>query len=606
MDIEFQRMRNGREVKVIVRNEGASPVTARVDLTDDESRSKAEAKFLERFPSLDPDALREQFDNEAARPEPSSDTLAERILGYLKQSDRLELFHSPDGAPFAWVRVRGSGADGGEPADLRETLGVRSRPFREWLTREVYLGLGKAANGETIATVVGNLVVAARYEGPERAVAVRLAEHDGAVWLDLANDAHELVRVDRDGWRIVGAADSDSRLVRRSGMLALPSPVRGGTIDELRGFLNVDASGWVLVRGFALMLLSPSGPFPILIANGEQGSAKSTLSKVLRRLVDPNLADARRPPKDSRDLAIAATNSRLVVFDNLSGIPEWLGDDLCALTSGNGFATRELYSDTEETIFQVARPVILNGIDDLASRGDVADRSIVLSLKRIDDRVRREERTFWEEFDEARPRILGALLDALSCARARSDTMKLDRNVRLADFARLVEAAAPALGLRPGEFLDALFANRDEGSASVLDGSPFALAVRDLMNERADGWEGTAGELRKLLTTEERGRDRAWPRTPRKVGDILRRYAPALRSHGIEVVLGEKAPDASRRRIVRLVKRRDGPSVSSEQSGPRSGGNGLDGLDDPSAGATDPYAEAERAAIEAEAGWGAP
>jgi len=608
VDLKFTRTRNPRELKATLRTEGTSPLTVRVDLTSDESRAKAEESILRRFPSIEVSTLREAFDEEATKAEASSDTFAERLLRFIQQHARLGLFHSPDGSPFAWVVVRGTETDE-EKAELlrRETLAVRGRPFREWLTREAYVGLGKAPNAETIATVVANLAATARFEGAEHPVSVRIGEEAGAIWLDLANEDRELVRIDAQGWKVLPSEGAPARLVRRSGMLSLPRPTRGGTIQELRGFLNLDDAGWILVRGFTLMLLSPSGPFPILIANGEQGSAKSTLSKVLRRLVDPNMADARRPPRETRDLSIAAANSRLVVFDNLSGIPEWLGDDLCALTSGNGFATRELYSDSEETIFQGARPVILNGIDDLATRGDIADRAIVLHLRRIDDSLRRDEREFWARFEEARPRILGALLDALSMALARLEGVRLTRNVRLADFARLVEAGAPALGLEREEFLDALFQNREDGSASVLDGSPFALAVRDWMSDRVE-WIGTATELRKALTTDVRERERAWPKNPRKVGDLLRRFAPALRHHGIEVFLGERSADATRRRLIRLVKHDADPSGPSRPSsaGREEVTTGLlrprhaDGVDDPDErrqASEDPYADEERAAI---------
>lgn len=575
MDLTFERTRNRRESKVTIQAAGGSPFTVRVDLTDDSSRERAEARIVKRFPAVDLEDLRARFDDEAARKEPAEGTLAERVLAFLESEGRLEPFHTPDGAPFARVVVRGP-ADSAGSIERKESLSIRSSAFREWLTHEVYVGLGKTPPGETLTAVIATLAAKARYEAAELRADVRIGEVDGAVWLDLANDPRELVRIDGSGWRIVPAAGAPARLVRRSGMLALPRPERGGSIDELRSFVNLDEQGWILVRGFALMLLSPTGPFPILIANGEQGSAKSTLSKVIRRLVDPNLADARRPPREPRDLAVAAANSRLIVLDNLSSIPEWLADDLCALTSGNGFATRALYTDGEEAIFQAARPVILNGIDDLAIRGDIQDRAILLRLRRIDDGARRDESEFWARFEQLRPRILGALLDALAMALARRGAVVIERNVRLADFGRLVEAGAPALGLRPGAFLDALFANRARSSETVLEGSPFALALREWMGDR-EVWSGTADELRGALSARTLDAGRAWPASARKVGDLLRRFAPALRECGIEILVGEREGDADRRRIVRIRNTRNRPSTPST---PSKLTDDLDGLDD--------------------------
>ena len=103
-------------------------------------------------------------------------------------------------------------------------------------------------------------------------------------------------------------------------------------------------------------------------------------------------------------------------FDNLSKVPDWLSDAFCRIATGGGFKTRRLYRDTEEISLQVCRPQILNGIEDLATRDDLRDRGILFELPVILSRRRKPEREFWSDFDEARPHILGALLDAASTA----------------------------------------------------------------------------------------------------------------------------------------------------------------------------------------------
>src|SRR4029077_13027101 len=119
-----------------------------------------------------------------------------------------------------------------------------------------------------------------------------------------------------------------------------------------RNLINVgDDSNWILCTSWLVAACRPTGTFPILILQGEQGSAKSTMVKLLRRIIDPSTAPVRTPPKDVRDLAIAANNSWIIAYDNLSGIPYWLSDSLCRLATGGGFSTRELYSDAEEVFF---------------------------------------------------------------------------------------------------------------------------------------------------------------------------------------------------------------------------------------------------------------
>jgi hypothetical protein len=129
--------------------------------------------------------------------------------------------------------------------------------------------------------------------------------------------------------------------------------------------------------------LRAGGPYPIFAVAGEQGSAKTVLSKLLRALIDPSVAPIRTLPRDERELFIAASNSHVLAFDSLSGLPPWMSDTLCRLTSGGAFSTRRLFTDQDEILIAAARPVILNGIEDFVTRPDLADRAILLTLHRL-------------------------------------------------------------------------------------------------------------------------------------------------------------------------------------------------------------------------------
>ena len=179
-----------------------------------------------------------------------------------------------------------------------------------------------------------------------------------------------------------------------------------------------DANDFVLIVAWLLGALRAGGPYPVLAIAGEQGSAKTVLSKLLRALVDPNVAPVRALPRDERELFIAASNGHVLAFDNLSGLPPWLSDTLCRLTSGGAFSTRRLFTDQDEMLFAAARPIILNGIEEVITRPDLADRAILLMLAPIAERRRRPETALWREFELARPRILGALTRRKSAIRA--------------------------------------------------------------------------------------------------------------------------------------------------------------------------------------------
>jgi hypothetical protein len=142
--------------------------------------------------------------------------------------------------------------------------------------------------------------------------------------------------------------------------------------------------------------------------------AQSAYSVRRRALIDPNSVPSRALPRSEHDVFIAARNSHVLAYDNASGLPDWLSDAFCRLATGGGFSTRELYTDQDEVLFGSKRPIILNGIDDIATRPDLADRSIVQSLVAISD----ERRKLETDFERKRPRILGALLESLLSGRA--------------------------------------------------------------------------------------------------------------------------------------------------------------------------------------------
>src|ERR1700731_2296284 len=229
-------------------------------------------------------------------------------------------------------------------------------------------------------------------------------------------------------------------------MKPLPLPVPGGSIEALRSFLNVQSdTDFVLVVAWALACLRNHGPYPVIVLSGEQGSAKSTFSAILRALLDPNTAPLRALPREDRDLFIAACNGHLLCFDNVSGLSAWISDTLCRLATGGGFAIRQLYTDQDEILFDATRPVILNGIEDIVARPDLADRAIFLTLEPIPEERRRPEAELWAAFEAERPGILGVLLDAVVEGLNRLPETRLEKPRRMADFALWATACETAL-----------------------------------------------------------------------------------------------------------------------------------------------------------------
>jgi hypothetical protein len=372
-----------------------------------------------------------------------------------------------------------------------------------------------------------------------------------------------VIEIDEDGWRMI---DSPPVYFRRSsGMKPLPEPVAGGSLeDDLKPLLNVKSDDeFVLNVAWLLAALRPAGPYPVLGLAGEQGSAKSMRTNFLRALVDPNSVPLRALPRSEHDLFIAARNSHVLAYDNASGLPDWLSDAFCRLATGGGFSTRQLYTDDDEVLFGSKRPILLNGIDDVATRPDLADRSIVQNPAAISDERRKPETDLWKEFEQRRPRVLGALLTAISHGLRTLPHVRIDRKPRMADFAVWVSACEGALW-KNGTFMAAYTANITEAIETVLEADQVATVLRSYMDATSK-FEGTASEMLKSLNCivpETQQKAKGWPKRPANLAKTLRRIAAPLRKVGIDITFEREGKQGARNITVTHQPVKDGKAPS--------------------------------------------
>ena len=478
-------------------------------------------------------ALDEAIDDESGGFSDRAMKQADMLVALAEEAD---LFHSPDRAGYADLMIE----------DHRETWPIKSKGFRHWLARQYYDSGEGAPGSNALQSALGVIEAKANFGAPERLVHIRIGGLENKLYLDLCDEQWRAVEIDSAGWRVVSSPPV--RFRRAAGMQPLPVPVAGGSIANLRSFLNIKSeSDFVLVVAWILAALRNRGPYPVIALSGEQGSAKSTFSGLVRSVLDPNTAPLRALPREDRDLFIAANNGHVLAFDNVSGLPHWISDTLCRLATGGGFAVRQLYTDQDETLFEAAKPVILNGIEDFVTRPDLADRSLFLTLSPIPERERRPEAELRSAFEADRPRILGVLLDAVVTGLNRLSQTRLEKLPRMADFA-LWAAACETAFWPAGTFEAAYRSNRDEAVDNVIDSDPIASAVRTMMAARPD-WSGTASDLLVILfriAGEGVARSRSWPKTPRALAGKLRRALTFLRKIGIEITFSREGHGRAR------------------------------------------------------------
>lgn len=498
------------------------------------------------------DALRWVF-NKPAREEEGEDTgkKSNNIAAILEElTDDIELFHSPKGEAFALV-----------PANEHiECRLLDSKSFKGILTYRFFKQRNSTPGREALQSFVDLLSARAIYDGPEREVYIRFAHVNGRSYLDLANDAWQVVEIDSDGWRILPHSPVPFRRV--AGMKPLPQPKAGGSLTTLRRFCNLqDDKHFVLAAAWLLSCFLPRGSFPILLIMGTQGSVKSGTTSILRNVLDPASISLSALPRDERELAITCNNSGIVAFDNVSGLPAWLSDAFCRVASGAGFRTRTLTTDSDEQLFDTRRPLMLNGIDDLAARADLLDRGIGLHLRRIADGERKTDDEVQTEFADAHGGILGALLDGVSAAIRNVPTVKVASLPRMSDFARFAIAGEEGLGLEPDAFMQAYLEGRQLAAELNIENDIVAQTLLSMIQGRRPSvWEGTAKELLAVLISRAApdmesplgwAIAKKWPATPAEMGRWLRRAEPGLRA--VDVHISEwRGRTAARVRLLRI------------------------------------------------------
>lgn len=455
-------------------------------------------------------------------------------------ADDAELFHTPDQEPYAAIEVDGH----------VRTVELRSREMKGWLRRRYFAIHGSAAGSRAVDEAIDELEAIALFEGPEVPVHLRVAQYGGRLFVDLGDWSGRAVEIGGGSWRLIDRPPVHFR--RSASQFALPEPMRGGTIDELRPFVNVaDDAGFRILVGYLLAAYRPAGPYPVLVIRAEQGAAKTAVARVIRGLIDPARSLEIAVPRDQEGLLVAARHHHIVSLDNVSSLPNWLSDDLARLATGAGVALRVKYSTLDELSLYLCRPTILNGIEDFVARADLADRSWIVELPALPDASKRDEEEFAAAYRAAAPRILGAVFDAVAAGHDGVNDVRVTPATRMVHAARFVVAAEPALGWPSGAFQTDLAGMRAGSRDSALEASPLTAPLVKLVGEGS--FTGTADELRSELERRVNERTAArsdWPKTAKALSSHLRRLVPDLRSAGIDVLFGQRESHTRRRLIL--------------------------------------------------------
>jgi len=473
---------------------------------------------LDELPELISSARQRGFGADANDGDEQEADSVTAVLLRVAANGGIELFRDDANNAFASV-----------PAKMGTvTHRIPSTGLKMWLRHQYGLLTGKPTSTTPLNEAMATLEAQAVYQGDLRKVFSRVGGDSTGLEVDLGREDGKVASIDGTGWRILESATR--KFTRGAGFGELPVPVSGGRLKDLQDLLRLEDDSFRLTLGFLIGALKPEGPYFALLVEGEQGSGKSFFCQTIKHLIDPNAANRLRLPDNDRDLMIHAKEYWLLSYDNASGMKADMSDALCSLATGGGIAVRRLYTDGELHVMSYSRPFVINGISGYANRPDLLERGIPVKLPPMTPGNRDTEEELLARLAEIGPSVLGKLYDAAAAACRDLEKTPAPRNLRMADAARWILAASPALGFPNGEIIEAIVAAQELVFVEKANEDALVIKLRKLVER--DTFNGYIGDLFSEIEAQN---NRLLPQSPSRLSAALDRLRPAMERAGMLV-----------------------------------------------------------------------
>jgi len=426
-----------------------------------------------------------------------------------------------------------------------ENWQIHSSEYKHFLMHIFHHEFNYIIQQSIVDRAIHTLEGKALFNGTVNKTYIRTATFEGCVYIDLTNENWDVVKITEDGWSIL-QTKPPVKFLRTVNTKALPYPDEKGSLDNLEKIFRLqNKNDYTLVAAWMMFALLDKGPYPILAIEGVAGSSKSTLTKQIRRLIDPRKPATQGKPRKLDDLHVQANSSHLLAFDNLSSINQDLSDTLCGVATGTGISKRELHKNSSEICYEFSRPILFNSVNPVTQYSDLADRCIGLSLASItsnqstDGHIassRFSSEVVEETFQQWAPNIMGGLFTAIQTALPNYKSFNnIPAEIRMIDFAQWGLAAEAVLPKGTLPFTDILMANRRHSSNSLLEENILNSAVLDFIQERKE-WVGTATELLSVLKKRISPAavcDPSFPKMPNRLTRELNSSITTLKLYGV-------------------------------------------------------------------------
>lgn len=372
----------------------------------------------------------------------------------------------------------------------------------------------------------------------------------------LKDKKQRVVIIDKDGWHL--STDAKHKFLHSSASKpqVIPKRCEKNPIELLKPFLNLKGNDLII---FVIWLIQAfcAGNHSALLLSAERGGGKSSTSRIIRTIVEPSGVDVSYLSKNKEELLNTLSNLYLVCFDNVRDITKEQSDLLCSAITKGTATKRALYTNNEMYVQKLHNTIVINGISVIPKESDLAERFLVVNLKKLTPEKMRREKDLWDSFNNELPYILGAIFETLSKAMRHFETLSLENMPRMADsFADMI-AIALALGISEEEFRAIYTENVDKMNKLRAD-TPLVEAVRETMNglqmhgKRA--LEGKAERVYSIIRSTYSGDKNMLPGSVSQFSRSLEAEHEVLFAAGFRVNIDDTPSDGTEIQIIRKKK----------------------------------------------------
>ena len=425
-----------------------------------------------------------------------------------------------------------------------ETIEIGTQRSIDWLIQAYYKETQKIISNTTSENTI-NFVRAQAIFSPKinhEKIFRRNGFSNGKLLIDLGDKDWKLVEISSDGIRHVDYSEKTNVFVRSKNMAKQVNPrlkYDGNPLDKLGQLIRMDDD---LFKVHIISFFLEGIPTPIMANLVHAGGAKTTVSGMVRQIIDPagsSITDnVTAFPSKSDNFAVQFENNYLIAYENISSINQEKSDILCRVTTGSTITTRKHYTNDEEQLMKFQRKIILNGIAFEMGYEDLADRTIQYWFERIPEDKRLSDEQVSSRFKELLPDLLGQIFEILHKAMKLYPTVQCKNIPRMASFAIWGESIYQVLGHKQGEFLELYNKAIKKNTNTLFENNPIIPFLDSMLDVKSELKTQTNQFFKELKSWSENNNYQEMSSLPKASNQVTRwitRSKQLLDEHGYSI-----------------------------------------------------------------------